>query len=151
MVCTINNKSVSLGTGQSVSFWYHKWLPNGKTIREQIQGPLKEKEHTLKTSDVLLPNNILNLRISFVLPHEIIQLFNNTYRSPFKKDTVTWKTSPKGLFSTSSVYKLLVGQHQRNITNNFSWFWRLHCPNKIKFFLWLCQHNRIPTRNTSTL
>ncbi|KAK4740426.1 hypothetical protein R3W88_004123 [Solanum pinnatisectum] len=29
---------------------------------------------------------------------------------------------------------------------DFKWLWKLHCPNKIKHFLWLCQHYRLPTR-----
>lgn len=27
----------------------------------------------------------------------------------------------------------------------FSWIWKLRCPNKIKLFVWLGQHDRIPT------
>lgn len=30
--------------------------------------------------------------------------------------------------------------------NSFDWTWAMHCPNKIRHFLWLCQHNRLPTR-----
>lgn len=30
---------------------------------------------------------------------------------------------------------------------NFNWIWKMNCPNKIKFFIWLCQHERTPTSN----
>lgn len=26
------------------------------------------------------------------------------------------------------------------------WIWKLHCPGKIKYFLWQCLHNRLPYR-----
>ncbi|KAK4709108.1 hypothetical protein R3W88_030033 [Solanum pinnatisectum] len=29
----------------------------------------------------------------------------------------------------------------------FSWIWKLHFPNKIKYFLWLCNHGRLKTGN----
>lgn len=29
---------------------------------------------------------------------------------------------------------------------NYNWIWNLQCPNKIKFFIWQCMHNKIPCR-----
>ncbi|KAK4718341.1 hypothetical protein R3W88_016679 [Solanum pinnatisectum] len=32
-----------------------------------------------------------------------------------------------------------------NANINYCWLWKLYCPNKIKLFLWLVTHYRLPT------
>ncbi|XP_075098508.1 uncharacterized protein LOC142175508 [Nicotiana tabacum] len=51
------------------------------------------------------------------------------------KDLMSWDMNSNGMFITKSCYKLLEDNH-----------WDLHCPTKIKFFIWQCMHNKIPCR-----
>lgn len=32
-----------------------------------------------------------------------------------------------------------------NVVKGIKWIWKLNCPNKLKFFLWLCRLNRLQT------
>lgn len=48
-----------------------------------------------------------------------------------------------GNFTVSTMYKILANFSPP--IANFQWIWHLHIPPKIKFFLWLCCHNRLPT------
>jgi len=136
-----------LGDGKSTSFWYDVWLPNGKTIREQIQGPLRKKENNIRVGEVILKNNILNLNeITFELSKDILLQINCTYTSHNKTDKAVWRPSPHGTLSTTLVYKMLAEQDKTITFDGFRWIWPLHYPNKIKYFIWLCQHKRLPTR-----
>lgn len=47
-----------------------------------------------------------------------------------------------GRFSVKSLYEVL---HQSHITASFLWLWMLKLPQKISHFIWLLEHNRLPT------
>lgn len=66
--------------------------------------------------------------------------------TPSTKDSINWKPSPRGVLTTSSVYNFLTSSrpHQEK---DFNWIWALHCPNKIKYFICICHHSRLPTKN----
>lgn len=49
-----------------------------------------------------------------------------------------------GTLSTKSCYDVI--DKDPHISKNFTWKWELHCPNKIKYFLWLSYYNRLPCR-----
>lgn len=73
--------------------------------------------------------------------------------SPYSKiqvDTSTWRLTRNDTFSCKSAYYQISNssnsQHPSNST--FSWIWNSKIPNKIKYFLWLIQHNSLPTKET---
>ncbi|KAH0688630.1 hypothetical protein KY289_015988 [Solanum tuberosum] len=97
-----------LGDGLSTSFWYDRWLPNNKTMRQLIQGPLQNKEEDL-TVGIVMPQykEKGEWDITFELTNEIIHLLNCTYSNKNVKDKAVWGPSSKGVLTTSSVYRFL--------------------------------------------
>ncbi|KAK4716292.1 hypothetical protein R3W88_014630 [Solanum pinnatisectum] len=82
---------IVLGNGKTTSFWFEKWLPNGKSMREQIQGPLREEECKLRVGDIIHKlGGSTQTPISFELPQKIMLLEHNTYITPTsnKSDTI---------------------------------------------------------------
>lgn len=96
----------------------HLWKSNGwDWTKLSLQF---SQETTLKTLAAIIPNTI------------------------GYKDTPYWELNDNGMFTTKSVYSLI---HTRPpIPYNFEWIWSLHTLEKIKFFLQLCSHNRLPTK-----
>lgn len=63
-----------------------------------------------------------------------------------EEDTPTWGLTNNGHFSTGCMYNLLRDQESMHQTQrDFSLAWRANTSNKIKIFLWLMLHNRLPT------
>lgn len=69
-----------------------------------------------------------------------IQLFGSG------RDTIMWKYSKNGEFTTSSAYKL-ANQGEEAVTQfQGQWIWRLDILPRITNFLWLCLHGSIPVK-----
>ncbi|KAH0743024.1 hypothetical protein KY290_031017 [Solanum tuberosum] len=58
-------------------------------------------------------------------------------------DTPYWSANSNGIFSTRSVYNSIDASDI--VVFPHAWLWRIRSLNKIKFFLWLCAHERLPT------
>jgi len=87
--------------------------------------------------------------ISFDLPASIkdkikfvpIQNFRN------RRDTIMWKYSKDGEFSTNSAYQLANQGETSDTPFQGQWIWKLDILPKIANFLWLCFHSSIPVRD----
>ena len=57
-----------------------------------------------------------------------------------------WPLGKLGCYTASSTYAWLLSQNRTWLENsNWSWIWRLHAPEKVRFLFWLILHNAIPT------
>lgn len=121
------------------------WVPNSNNLRSYVTGPLNKHESALTIRNTR-SNNMWYLRkISLNILTEIHQKITSIIFSPEgNKDTIIWDISNKGNFSTISYYDLI--DKDPPISKNFKWIWEIHHPNKIKYFLWLSYHNRLPCR-----
>ena len=73
-------------------------------MREQIRGPIEEKETKPGVGDIIKKDNYMNIETQyFDLPKEIILLINCSYITLNKKYTATWKPNPQRRLSTSSI------------------------------------------------
>lgn len=90
----------------------------------------------LKNISYTIPKNMRD-RISMV-----INLKNQSLKSRLK-----WILTPNEKFSTKSAYELIIACNMGKIhdSENCKWTWTLKCPNKLKFFIWLCYLKRLPT------
>lgn len=143
---------IVLRNGKATSFLFDKWLPNGKSKREPIHGPLMEEEYKIRLGYVYNTLGGGTKTLIYVeLPNQILSLIQCTYLNPAsnKWDTTVWKPSTKGTLTASSSYRFLMeNEHedQQNL-NNPCWIWALKCPNRIKFFLWLFHHYILTTKS----
>ena len=79
-----------------------------------------------------IPQNIME-KIKFIrLDHD-----------PLNNDKLYWMGNPNGLFTIKSV--LHIPKQPPPNPFHHSLIWKQNIPNKIKFFLWLCAHHRLPT------
>lgn len=86
----------------------------------------------------------------FELPKDITQPIQQIYISQLHKtpDIPYWGLTQTGTFTSRSMYHNLVDKFTTSPTppSNFSWIWKLPILPKIKAFLWLLYHDRLPTK-----
>lgn len=57
-----------------------------------------------------------------------------------------WAFSPNGQYSLKSAHYLAKGLNLLNLKTGDNWVWKVLTSPRIKFFLWLCSHYSILTR-----
>jgi zinc-binding in reverse transcriptase len=67
------------------------------------------------------------------------------YTLTLNPDTIIWRWNSSGLFTTQSAYQLLV--FRGVIDHNYTVWWSVHVPLKIKLFMWLTHHKKILTKD----
>lgn len=140
-----------LGNGSTTLFWHDCWCTSSP-LSTLLFGPFPENETNRMVSSVISSNSWHLEHLPFVLPDHILIRIQSTFLpSHSKPDRLTWKFTPNGKFSTSSAFKALQ-QVELPISaillpTSFSFLWKsLPTLPKIKHFLWLALHERLPTR-----
>ncbi|KAK7817050.1 putative ribonuclease h protein [Quercus suber] len=137
-----------IGNGHRVRAWLDNWI-NGDSLRGMIKGPLRQGDQGLTVADLYHDHEWRWDLLSFELPNSIknkvkvvpIQLFGN------RIDSIMWKYSKDGDFSTNSAYLLA---NEDSVTENQfqgQWLWKLDVLPKIISFLWLCVHGSVPVKS----
>lgn len=66
----------------------------------------------------------------------------------YVKDRAIWTHITTGVLTVKSICNLISSPKSTPVLETkFSWIWNLNCPSKIKFFIWQCQHERLPTKH----
>ena len=87
-------------------------------------------------------------RLSFDLPSCIKERIRAV---PFQEcgsseDTLMWKFTKDGDFSTNSAYQNIITDVGMENTFKGAWLWKLDTFPKIRSFFWLCMHDSVPVR-----
>ena len=87
--------------------------------------------------------------ISFVLPELIVQEIRGIplALNSVREDILIGAFSKDGNFSLRSAYLLAKGLNPLNLATPKMWVWKSKTTPRIKFFLWLCYHGSIPTKD----
>lgn len=87
--------------------------------------------------------------IPFPLPDPIKNQINriNVPIYTHKVGTIYWGLSNHGKFTTKSMYSNLLQQELNSQIHTipYNWIWKIPIPPKIKTFLWLIMHDKLPT------
>lgn len=89
--------------------------------------------------------------ISFDLPEEIKASIEAINVDPgcMINDKPILNLTKDGEFTTASAYKFIHSNNSKPLPTDdqmeFNWIWKYSFPNKIKIFLWLMFHNKLPT------
>lgn len=59
------------------------------------------------------------------------------------RDKPSWVLSPDGMCTASSAYDFL--NKEDHDIKGWKWFWKLQLPQKLKTFIWLILHDKLPT------
>ena len=120
----------------------------GKSVRELIAGPLRDEELHLTTAEMFQGDQWNWNRISFNLLREIKEQICATPMQLWgeKEDTMIWKFTRDGEFSTALAYAQLKPESIENQIFEGHWIWKLNIWPKIMSFLWLCFHDSVPVK-----
>ena len=108
----------------------------GKSVRELIAGPLRDEELHLTIAEMFQGDQWNWNRISFNLPREIKEQICATPMQLWgeKEDTMMWKFTRDGEFSTASAYAQLKPESTENQIFEGHWIWKLNIWPKIMSF-----------------
>ncbi|KAK9998876.1 hypothetical protein SO802_018479 [Lithocarpus litseifolius] len=87
--------------------------------------------------------------ISFSLPHRILQEIKSILIAvnPTQEDILIWDFSKDGWFSLKLAYLIAKRFNILNLdTRPHQWVWKASTSPRIQFFLWLCTHRTVPTK-----
>ena len=150
----------SIGNGQRVRIWGDRWLPTQKSFKVTSPRP-----HAFESNmvDSLLDREgggwNKNLVCSVFLPYEAETILSIPISHTFPEDAITWAWTQNGRFTVSSGYKVACSwlKEQRGSTDGgeasnpkkwnefWKFIWSLHCPSKVKHFMWRACKNILPT------
>lgn len=146
--CSISCKW-DIGNGCNINFWDDVWLPDLTRVRSKIFGPLNKNENHLKIKNLIRDGTWSLNSISFCFPPDIELLIRSIHipQCHNAPDKITWGLTSNSAFSVKSAYHMLNASSIdfNTPTPNFTWIWKINCPNKIKYFLWLCNHGKMKT------
>ena len=127
------------------------WIRDA-SLRDLIAGPLTQHESDLLLFDLLLGQG-QGWRweiLSFELPQEVKDKIRAIRQNQIgrREDSILWKLSKDGDFSSRSDYALANTFHNPSIPFQGVWIWKLDILPKIINFLWLCMHRSVLVKNT---
>jgi hypothetical protein len=139
-----------VNNGQSVSFWYDKWVGD-KPIRDMIQGPLLSHEDSFRVCDVVEGVGAWDLsRVSMTIPSPICDSIRAVpvCSTGQQEDCIAWD-SCNGDFCLKRAYLLACNSPaSSSIVSSSNWIWKVFTSPRICFFLWQCYHNSVHIRDT---
>lgn len=100
-----------------------------------------------KVSSFLTANGTWDTRrLELFFPHWVIQgILCTKLNREGGADTFYWRGATDGNFSVKSAYDLLMAEGTSRPIKPWARLWKLHTPEKVKFFLWQVYHERLPT------
>lgn len=122
-------------------------IPPNSSLRQLIHGPIPKSKLNSSLATIIDNNKWNFTTLSFELPPQLTLRINHIAldRMPYAIDTPYWHPTPSE-FTASSAYQQITNIAHIHI-NNFphKWQWSLPTTNKLKYFLWLLLHQRLPT------
>ncbi|KAJ1393197.1 Reverse transcriptase zinc-binding domain [Sesbania bispinosa] len=135
-----------LASSQS-SLWFSDWSRQGKLCNKVSFVHVSDLE--LQVRDIWDGSHWILEHLYTVLPEEVrsIILQSQGPSNSLLPDDWFWLCEVNGIFSVSSCYKWLVHRLRALPTEDSVWkkVWSLKLPEKLKFFVWQCFHDALPT------
>jgi hypothetical protein len=147
---------VTVGNGTKAQFWHHSWLEGEapRNLAPQLFELVRRKNRSVQQE---LQNDgcIRSLRGKITTAthqEEFISLWiriQNIQLQPGVQDSITWKWTPDGIYSTRSAYRIQFQGCYRRFQPDL--IWKAHTENKCKFFAWILVQNKILTADNLQL
>jgi hypothetical protein len=146
---------VIVGNGENTKFWTDRWL-HGKRVADMAPNlfraipKLVAKRRTVSQavhnrSWVSNIKGALTVQVLFEYLH-IWELLEEVIIQPDTPDTLVWRLSSSGCYSSKSAYEtMFIGT-----IKFYPWkrVWKVWAPGKCKFFMWLALNNRCWTSDS---
>lgn len=136
-----------VGNGKDTRFWLDNWGVKDSPLINYIDLSIPMNKISDKVGDLVLGNgswnmsyldNLMSKDLCLSLCSEIPPMENSS------DDKIVWGLQSNGSFSVKSAYNYRINNSHRFPI--FKLIWRLDVPERVKIFIWLLAHNRIPTR-----
>ncbi|KAF7818437.1 reverse transcriptase [Senna tora] len=145
-----SNSISSICNGKNTNVWYDRWL-NKDSLRSLIVGPLQKDENLINVN--FFANEFGSWSwdfISFDLPPAIKDLISAIpcFKDSPNDDVLSCTFLKDGYFNLNLIYNDLISNKLINVMvlNPYKWIWKLNCHRRLKFFLWMCVNNGLPTK-----
>jgi hypothetical protein len=147
---------VTVGDGKKAQFWHHSWLDAEapKNLAPHLFELVKRKNRTIQQE--LHNNNWIRLlrgRITTATHLEEFVLLwlrvQSIQLQPRIRDSVVWKWSTDGTYSTQSAYCIQFQRSYRRFRPDL--ISKAHAENKYKVFTWILIQNKILTADNLQL
>lgn len=87
----------------------------------------------------------LNTIKTMIPSHLLTKIRNIQLNGSREEDKIVWKGSKGGIISSKSFFQFLSKEDDEQPDFNWNIIWKLDCPQKLRFFMWLVVHGRLPT------
>lgn len=133
-----------VGSGDNVLFWTNRWLSCGP-LHQYALIDLSEGMLQLNVGDFLEGDLDFNC-LRECLPLRIIQLILSVRAgvNDSGADRCIWQITPNGSFSVKSADSSFLPA-EASVKWDWPFIWRLLLPPKVKTFLWIVYHQKLPT------
>lgn len=128
------------------SFWYEQWLEKGPICN--LVPFVSIHDINLRLRDVYHDGEWHFERMATQLPNDVQMAIRSIFLSNDAHDLLIWGPSKSGSYSAASGYKWLVAHlnnHSAHTNQSWMWIWNSQLPENLKFFLWLCMHDSLPS------
>ncbi|KAJ8444644.1 hypothetical protein Cgig2_023707 [Carnegiea gigantea] len=144
---------MEVGNGRSAKFWHQSWALS-KPLSQFCIAPIPSQIVDYKVEDFwddelgwkwhlftnLLPTNILKM----IATHRLTP-------GDDCDDFLVWDGSDSGRFSIKSMLKLIRINQPEEHDQIWDKVWKVHAPQRMRFFLWLVVHDRLMTNSNRFL
>ncbi|XVF04810.1 hypothetical protein REPUB_Repub05bG0117600 [Reevesia pubescens] len=138
-----------VGNGSDVKFWTDWWV-GSKPLINSLQHTLAIGNDNMKVGEVIDVDGSWDLqKISALVPQENVEEIRavplNTGQGV--QDRNSWGMTSNGSFSVSSAYALISNSSGLDSVSDekLGWIWKLKCPERVRFFIWLLYQNKLNT------
>ncbi|KAF7820958.1 reverse transcriptase [Senna tora] len=135
-------------SGRNTNFFLDNWSTL-HPLWSCIEGSFNRNDSSLTVSDVA--NDLGDWqwdKLSFDLPQSIKNIINAipVFKNSNQQDLSVWKYHVSGTFNLKSAYLLCRNLSCSSEHINHSWIWHLKCHSRLKYFIWACFNEALPTR-----
>lgn len=129
--------------------WKDTWSSFANPLDNQLYTPLNLGVEQLTVASIIKDDKWDLSQMGYHLPKSIADTILTTF-IPNKdglRDMLKYSLTIGIKFSTNLAYQYLLNNNNTPAitTGSFKWLWKLQCPNKIKYFICIRSHNRLPT------
>ena len=134
-----------IGNGVSVSLWFDAWVYEEPLCA--VVDKINPDDILCTISYIITPERAWHLQsLKTALPQSVI---NQIYKIQLHvardtRDVPMWKGNVDGIPTAHSFYKFLSYDELDLPSSAWAWIWKIDCPQKLRFFVWLVMHDRLP-------
>lgn len=136
-----------IGNGLKISFWFDTWLGT-ENLADQLDLEIHPDDFHVRLGEILDSEGNWNFdSLHTVIPENVKRWLQiSGLFTTAEEDKAVWKATISGQLTATSAYMALKSiNHPGGRTGNWKWIWKIKSSNKLKHFLWLCVHDRLPT------